>query len=217
MKANEAIKQFLLAGVCAIYLNSYADVNLNNFEFKGYKFGIKAPAKSNLPPWEMSFEELNNYVIDRPYKRIKEYSESRLNFLQFGDSKLFRIGYKYFDNRLYRIEVTFVKQSDCRHAREANELIQLKYVLKTEASDKAKFDDYISEFSNEKVSISINCSMSILDSISNTETTEKQTVIVFEDAVAAKRIQDYIRQEDDASFKKSQQLIEDKLRQKINF
>jgi hypothetical protein len=217
MKVTKAIKKIFLVAVGVLSLNSFADVNLNNFEFKGYKFGVKAPSKSNLPPWEMSYEELRNYSLDRPYKRIKEYREARVDFLQFGDSKLFSIRYKYFDNRLYRIEVDFVKQSDCRHAREANELIQLKYGLKTEADIKTNFDDYISSFSNEKVSIFINCSMSLLDSIGNKETTEKQTAIVFEDVATAKRTQDYMRQEDDASFKKSQRLKEDKLRQKINF
>jgi hypothetical protein len=217
MKFTKALKKTFLVAVGVLSLNSFADVNLNNFEFKGYKFGVKAPSKSNLPPWEMSYEELRNYSLDRPYKRIKEYREARVDFLQFGDSKLFSIRYKYFDNRLYRIEVDFVKQSDCRHAREANELIQLKYGLKTEADIKTNFDDYISSFSNQKVSISINCSMSLLDSIDNKETTEKQTAIVFEDAATAKRTQEYMRQEDDVSFKKSQRLKEDKLRQKINF
>lgn len=217
MKFTKALKKTFLVAVGVLSLNSFADVNLNNFEFKGYKFGVKAPSKSNLPPWEMSYEELRNYSLDRPYKRIKEYREARVDFLQFGDSKLFSIRYKYFDNRLYRIEVDFVKQSDCRHAREANELIQLKYGLKTEADIKTNFDDYISSFSNQKVSISINCSMSLLDSINNKETTEKQTAIVFEDAATAKRTQEYMRQEDDVSFKKSQRLKEDKLRQKINF
>ena len=212
-----SVKKSLFVLIFAFSFNSYADVDVKNFDFKGYKFGIEAPARSNLPPWEMTYEELNNYVLDLPYKRIMHYRESRADFLLFGHSKLSSIGYKYFDNKLYRIEVDFLKQSDCNHARVANELIQLKYGLKTEVDNQSKSDVYIRNFSNGKVLVSINCSKSILDSISNIDTTEKQTEIVFEDVLTAMRVQDYRKREDDASLKKSQKMKEDKIREKINF
>lgn len=207
----------MIVGVFAFSFNAYADVDVGNFEFKGYKFGTEAPTHRNLPPWEMSYDELSNSKVNRSYQRIKAYSETKSDFLQFGESKLSGILYKYFDNKLYRIEVNFFRQSNCKHARDANELIQLKYFLKTDSSASAKFDDYISKFSNGKVFVSINCSKSILDSISNIETTEKETQIVFENVVTARRVEDYIKQEDDASFKKLQKIKEDKIREKINF
>jgi hypothetical protein len=195
--------------------NVSADIDVKNFEFKGQKFGSKSPIQENLP----SATFLKTLVPkDAPlYPRLNEDKEANTDVLKFGDYKLSGIVYSYFDNKLYKIAVDFLKQSDCNHAREANELIQLKYGLKTEVSKQSKSDDYISNFSNGKVLVSINCSKSILDSFSTTETREKETQIVFEDVVAAKRVLDYIKQENDASFKKSQKMREDKIREKINF
>lgn len=209
------MQRLFLVSLILISLNVSADVDVKNFEFKGYKFGSKSPAQENLPSTNF-FKVLVPKDAPR-YPRISEIKESNSDLLQFGDFRLSGIVYSYFENKLYKISVDFYKQSDCNHAREANELIQLKYGLKTEAINQTKFDDYISKFANRKVLVSINCSKSILDSISNIETTEKETQIVFEDVVAAKRVLDYMKQEVDASFKKSQKMKEDKTREKINF
>lgn len=209
------MQRLFLVSLILISLNVSADVDVKNFEFKGYKFGSKSPAQENLPSTNF-FKVLVPKDAPR-YPRISEIKESNSDLLQFGDFRLSGIVYSYFENKLYKISVDFYKQSDCNHAREANELIQLKYGLKTEAINQTKFDDYISKFANGKVLVSINCSKSILDSISNIETTEKETQIVFEDVVAAKRVLDYMKQEVDASFKKSQKMKEDKTREKINF
>jgi hypothetical protein len=215
MNKNNAMLQLLLICLISISFNASADIDVKNFEFKGQKFGSKSPIQENLP----SANFLKTLVPkDAPrYPRVSEDKEANADVLKFGDYKLSGIVYSYFDNKLYKIAVDFLKQTDCNHAREANELIQLKYGLKTEVSKQSKSDDYITKFSNGKVLVSINCSKSILDSISNNETTEKETQIVFEDVVAARRVLDYIKQENDASFKKSQKMREDKIREKINF
>lgn len=215
MSKNNTMQKLFIVCLISMSFNVSADIDVKNFEFKGQKFGSKSPIQENLP----SATFLKTLVPkDAPlYPRLNEDKEANTDVLKFGDYKLSGIVYSYFDNKLYKIAVDFLKQSDCNHAREANELIQLKYGLKTEVSKQSKSDDYISKFSNGKVLVSINCSKSILDSISNIETTEKETQIVFEDVVAAKRVLDYMKQKNDASLMKSQKMKEDKVREKINF
>jgi hypothetical protein len=215
MNKSNAINFIFSVTFFTISCNVSAGVDVKNFEFKGHKFGDNSLIQENLP--SATFLKTLVSKDSSLYPRVSEAKEANADVLMFGDYKLTGIVYSHFDKKLYKIAVDFLKQSDCNHAREANELIQLKYGLKTEVSKQLKSGDYISKFSNGKVLVFINCSSSILDTISNIQTTEKETQIVFEDVVRAKRVLDYMKQENDASFKKSQKVKEDKVREKINF
>lgn len=217
MKNNSIFFSFITVFLFALNFNVQADVNVKNFEFKGRKFGEKKPSSEDVPAWDVRSKFILKESSQPIYTRIDSVNESNQESLNLGGYNLSGIKYSYFDNALYLINVSFQKQNDCVHAREVNELIQLKYGFKSEVSTQTKFNDYLSRFDNGKVRVSIDCSKPILDVVSNTETTEKQTEIVFEDLVASKRSHDYRKQVDDDSFKKSQKLKEDKLRQKINF
>lgn len=205
---------FLIVFLPAISFKVSADVDLKSFEFRGYRFGSKRQIRENLMPWEMNLSM---------YGKIDEIEESNPDLLKFGKSKLIRIIYKYFDNELYEISVMFEKQNDCNHAREANEMIQIKYGLKTYPKNHANPGDYLRGFSNGKISISINCSYSMLDFLFNpkesikSEAIEKYTEIIFQDTVASKISQNYKNKIMEENFNKSQKMMENKIRENINF
>lgn len=185
---------FVTAISMSISATCLAEINKQNFSFKGHKFGEpsiteRKQNKKNTKPWEINWIRLE---LEKPYPKIKVTTENKIENLRFSEYKLSRIDYHHFENKLYQITLEFPPTIGCNSVNEIKTLLEFRYKIKITDQEIKDTHDYQGFFNNQDIFINIICKKSILEEVTNNLSEERVITIKFEDRVANNRAQIYI-------------------------
>lgn len=197
-----------------------AEIDVNSFSFKGVKFGDSwsigriNSESAKLEPWE---RDLSIRPQVHSYPRIWEkYEEDRAR-LVFGEFSLSSITYRYFDRKLFEIDVMFVPTIGCGSVDEVNKMLEIRYAVRFDEKYLNGKEHYQALFANKSVSIEVKCDKSILTLFGEQDTGKRVISIVFRDVNAYKQSQAHMLETIEKRAQESKEAIEKKIKSKINF